>query len=90
MSFEIGHSDNFGFYDLDLKCTYPKIVFRLNISLHLFEAHCAVLPHFNLNLDLLQVVKVTKSGRHLLHDRESKRYGSMPGLTSQISLHSRL
>ena len=33
-------------------------------------------------------VKVTKSGRHLLHDRASKGNGSIPGLKSQISLHA--
>ena len=29
----------------------------------------------NPNLDLLQTVKVTKSGYHLSHDRASKGYG---------------
>ena len=49
--------------------------------------HCAFLPRFNPNLDFLQAVKVTKSGHHLLHDRASKGYGSVLGLTSQTSLH---
>ena len=65
----------------------PKYLFRLNISLHLFETHCAFLPLFNPNLDLLQAVKVTKSG-HLSHDRASKEYGSIPCLTVQTSLHA--
>ena len=50
--------------------------------------HCAFLPLFNLNLDFLQAVKVTKSGHHLSHDQASKGYGSIPGLTSQTSLHA--
>ena len=66
----------------------PKIFFRLNKSLHLFETHCAILPLFNPNVDLLQAVKVTKSGHHLSHDRASKGYGSIPCLTSQTSLHA--
>ena len=37
----------------------PKYFFRLNKSLHLFETHCTSLPLFNLNIDLLQAVKVT-------------------------------
>ena len=32
--------------------------------------------------------KVMKSGHHLSHDRASKGYGSIPGLTSQTSLHA--
>ena len=64
----------------------PKCVFLLNKSLHLFETHCAFLPLFNLNLDFLQAVKVTKSGHHLLQGRVSKRYGSIPGLTPQTDL----
>ena len=36
----------------------------------------------------LQAVKVTKSGHHLLYDWASKGYGSIPGLTSQTSLHA--
>ena len=60
----------------------------LNKSLHLFETHCAVLPFFNPNLDFLQAVKVTKSAHHPLHDQASKGYGSIPGLTSQTSLHA--
>ena len=66
----------------------PKIFFRLNKSLDLFETHCAFLPLFNPNIDLLQVVKVTKSGHHLSHDRASKGYGSTPCLTSQTSLYA--
>ena len=45
------------------------------------------LPLFNPNLDFLQAVKVTKSDHHLLHDRASKGYGSIPGWTSQTDLH---
>ena len=66
----------------------PKSFFCLNKSLHLFETHCAFLPLFNPNIDLLQAVKVTKSGHHLSHDRASKGYGSIPCLTSQTSLHA--
>ena len=66
----------------------PKYFFRSNKSLHLFETHRAFLPRFNPNLDFLQAVKVTKSGHHLLHDRSSKGYGSIAGLTSQASLHA--
>ena len=65
----------------------PKYFFGSNKSLHLFETHCAFLPCFNPNLDLLQAVKVTKSGHYLLHDRASKGYGSIPGWTSQTDLH---
>ena len=66
----------------------PKYFFCLNKSLHLFEMHCAFLPLLNPNIDLLQAVKVTKSGHHLSHDRASKGYGSTPCLTSQTSLHA--
>ena len=66
----------------------PKYFFGLNKSLHLLETHCAFLPLFNPNVDLLQAVKVTKSGYHLSHDRASKGYGSIPCLTSQTSLHA--
>ena len=66
----------------------PKNFFRLNKSLHLFETQCAFLPLFNPNIDLLQAVKVTKSGHHLSHDRASKAYGSNPCLTSQTSLRA--
>ena len=66
----------------------PKYFFRSNKSLHLFETHCAFLPRFNLNLDFLQAVKVTKSGYYLLHDRASKGYGSIPEWTSQTDLHA--
>ena len=66
----------------------PKYFFRLNKSLNLFETHCAFLPLFNPNLDLLQAAKVTKSGHHLSHDRASNGYGSIPGLPSQTSSHA--
>ena len=66
----------------------PKYFFCSNKSLHLFEMHCAFWPLLNPNVDLLQAVKVTKSGHHLSHDRASKGYGSTPGLTSQTSLHA--
>ena len=66
----------------------PKYFFRLTKSLHLFETHCAFLLLFNLNIDLLEAVKVTKSGHHLPHDQASKGYGSIPCLTSQTSLHA--
>ena len=65
-----------------------KYFFCLNKSLHLFETHCAFLPLFNPNIDLLQAVKVMKSGHHLSHDWASKGYGSIPCLTSQTSLHA--
>ena len=65
----------------------PKYFFCSNISLHLFEMHCAFLPCFNPNLDFLQAVKVAKSGHYLLHDRASKGYGSIPGWMSQTDLH---
>ena len=54
----------------------------------MFDTHCAFLPLFNPNLDFLQAVKVTKSGHHLAHDRASKGYGPIPGLTLQTSLHA--
>ena len=66
----------------------PSQFFRSYKSLHLFETHCAFLPLFNPNLDFLQAVKVTKSRNHLSHDRASKGYGSIPGLTSRPSLHA--
>ena len=66
----------------------PKYFFRLNKSLHLFEMHCAFLLLLNPNIDLLQAVKVRKSGHHLSHDRASKGCGSTPCLTSQTSLHA--
>ena len=66
----------------------PKYFFRLNKSLHLFETHCAFLPLSNSNIDLLQAVKVTKSGHHLSHDQASKGYESIPCLMSQTSLHA--
>ena len=66
----------------------PKYFFHLNKSLHLFEMHCAFLLLLNPNIDLLQAVKVTKSGHHLSHDQASKGYGSTPCLTSETSLHA--
>ena len=67
----------------------PKYCFRSNKSLHLFKTHCAFLPLFNPILDfLIQALKVTKSGHHLLHDRASKGYGSIAWLTSQTSFHA--
>ena len=66
----------------------PKYFFPLDKSVHLFGTHCDVLPLFNPILDFLQAVKVTKSGHHLSHDRASKGYGSISGLTSQTSLHA--
>jgi len=65
-----------------------KYFLHLNKSLHLFETHCAFLSLFNPNLDFLEAVKVTKSGHHLLYDRASKGYGSIPCLTSQTFLHA--
>ena len=41
-----------------------------------------------LRIDLLQTLKVTKSGHHLSHDRASKEHGFIPCLTSQTSLHA--
>ena len=73
-------------YTCTLKC--PKIFFSFKQSLLLFETHFAILPLFNPNIDLLQAVKVTKSGHNLSHDRASKGYGSIPCLTSQTSLHA--
>ena len=67
-----------------------KYFVRLNKSLHLFEMHCAFVPLLNPNINLLQALKVTKSGHHLSHDRASKGYGSTPCLTSQTSLRARL
>ena len=66
----------------------PNYFFRSNKTLHLFEKHCAFLPPFKPNRDFFQVVKVTKSGHHLSHDRASKGYGSIPCLASQTSLHA--
>ena len=68
----------------------PKCFFSLGKSLHLFEMHCTFLPLLNSNLDFLQAVN-QKSGHRLLHDRARKgymMYESIPGLTSQISLHA--
>ena len=42
------------------------------------------MPLFNPNLDFLHAVKILKSGHHLLHSQESKGYGSIPGLMSQL------
>ena len=67
----------------------PKYVFFFFFkSLHLFETHCAFLPLSNPNIDLLQAVKVAKSGHRLSHDLASKGYGSIPCLTSQTYLHA--
>ena len=66
----------------------PKNLFHLNKFLNPFKMHCAFLPLFNPNIDLLQPVKVTKSGHHLSHDRASKGYGSIPCLMSQTFLHA--
>ena len=63
----------------------------MKTCLHLFETHCAFLPLFNPNFDFLQAVKVMKSDHHLSLDRVqfvSKGCGSIPGLTSQTSLHA--
>ena len=80
---------NMSSFDQNVKVPItPKPFFRLNKSLHLFEMHCTFLPLFNPNIDLLQAVKVTKSGHHLSHDRASKGYGSIPCLMSQTSLHA--
>ena len=65
----------------------PQFFFRSNKSLHLFETHCTFLPRFDPNLDFLQALKVMKSSHYLLHDRASKGYGSIPGLTSKTDLH---
>ena len=65
----------------------PKCFFHSSKSLHLFEMHCTFLPPLNPNLDYLQAVKVMKSAHHLSHDQASKGNGSIPGLTSQTSLH---
>ena len=65
-----------------------KSFFHLNKSLHLFETHCAFLPLFNPNIDLLQAVKVMKSGHHLSNNRASKGYGSIPSFMSETSLHA--
>ena len=66
----------------------PNSFFRSNKSLDLFDTDCAFLPLFNPNLGFLQAVKVTKSGHQLAYDLASKGYGSIPGLTSQTSLHA--
>ena len=65
----------------------PKYFFRL-INLCTCLKRIALLPLFNPNLDLLQALKVMKSGHHLSHDQASKGYGSIPCLTSQTSLHA--
>ena len=46
--------------------------------------HFAILPLFNLNIDLFQAVKVTKSGHRLSHDRASEGYGSIPCLRHKL------
>ena len=76
-------------YNLNVHRTL-KYFFHLNKSLYVFETHCAFLPRLNPNLDFLQAVKGTKSGPHLSHDRASKGHGTIPGLTSQTSLHAHL
>ena len=48
----------------DICAHIPKIFFHLNESLHLFKTQYAFLPLFNPNIDLLQAVKVTKSGQY--------------------------
>ena len=65
---------------IDIHCMFkvhltPKYFFRLNKSLHLFEMHCAFLPLFNPNLDLLQAVKVTKCGHHLSQTEQVRGMG---------------
>ena len=76
---------SFHFSSLNVHLT-QKYFFPLNKSLHLFERRCAFL--LLLNPNLFQAVKITKSDHHLLHDWASKGYGSIPGLTSQTSLHA--
>ena len=71
-------------YDFS-KSAFALICFKF--AFHQFETHCDFLPRFNQNLDFFQAVKVTKSGHYLLHNRASKGYGSIPGLTSQTDLH---
>ena len=61
-----------------LKCTYPQNKFFAQINL------CTCLKH---TAPFCPVLKVTKSGHYLLHDRASKGYGSIPGWTSQTDLH---
>ena len=65
-------------YDFS-KSAFALICFKF--ALHQFETHYDFLRRFN------QAVKVTKSGHYLLHDRASRGYGSIPGLTSQTDLH---
>ena len=62
---------------IKLQLTKKSFFCRLNKSLYMLEMHCTFLP-----------LKVTKSGHHLLHDRASKGYGSIPGLKSPTSLHA--
>ena len=57
----------------------PKIFFRLNNSLHMFETRYAVLPLLNPNPDFLQAVKVTKSGHDLFHHRASNEAWAYSG-----------
>ena len=65
----------------------PKYSFT-SINLCVCLNALRLFPFFNPYLDFLKAVKVTKSGHHLLHDQASKGYGSIPGLTSQTSLHA--
>ena len=66
----------------------PKPFFFVQINLCTSLKRCEPFcPFFNSNIDLLQAVKITKSGHHLSHDRASKGYGSIPCLTSQTPLH---
>ena len=82
------HTEFTSLHDIIKVHLTSKYFFRLNKPLYPFETHCSFLPCFNPNLDLLQAVKVTKSGYQLSHDRASKGYGSIPGLKSQTSLHA--
>ena len=83
----VSFSVNFNLSVIKARIT-PKSFFHLNKSLHLFETHCAFLPLFNPNIDLLQAVKVSKSGHHRSQDGAIKGYESIPCLTSQTSLHA--
>ena len=65
----------------------PKYFFA-QINLCTCLKRIAPFSPFNPNLDFVQAVKVTKSGHHLLRDRASKGYGSIPGWTSQTDLHA--
>ena len=71
-------------HEFKVHLTPKYFFFCLNKSLYLFEMDCTFLPRFNPNLDLLQSVKVMKSGHHLSDDQASKGYGSIPALTSNF------